>query len=523
MATRPAILPRALTGLTLSLLVACGGGDEKSATVARVGDETITVEDVAGYMQRANYGANLQDVERAVNEMIDAHLVLARARDRYEPAPVESLQMAEWRNTLLVNQFREDVIWKDIAVDEAKLREWYDQNVGERVTVDHILIRAQTGESGAELQPGGAAGGQPGADVRAARQKADSLRAAIAGGADFAALARTHSEDAGSAQRGGRMEPFGRGDMVEPFERAAFETPVGELAPVVESRFGYHIIRIVEREKPELDDLREEIEGQLARPMQNEAEDRYITTLMETSGLEFHERNIDSLIGMLDEGRPPTAEERDLVLATYTGGRIPLGEIWGLYEVLPPGNRQAIAQLDQQGMVQALASMAQQKILLSRAEEADIALDSVRQGQLDERVDQLLLSAYLRTASQARLEVSDEDARQYYEEHREFYADRPFEEVAQEIRQVLGSQRLELLSSADEQRATLAAIADSQEEAVRVERNTDTYDKVLAELRRLRAEAGTPEPTPAPPGGRTPTQPTPVPTPTPAPETQSVP
>ena len=523
MATRPAILPRALLGLTLTLLIACGGGDEKSETVARVGDETITVEDVAGYMQRANYGANLRDVERAVNEMIDAHLVLARARERYEPAPVESLQMAEWRNTLLVNQFREDVIWKDIAVDEAKLQEWYDENVGERVTVDHILIRAQTGVSDAEAQPGGATDGQPGADVRAARQKADSLHAAIAGGADFADLARTNSEDASSAQSGGRMEPFGRGDMVEPFERAAFETPVGELAPVVESRFGYHIIRVVKREKPELDDLREEIEGQLARPMQNEAEDRYVTNLMETSGLEFHERNIDTLIGLLAEGRPPTAEESDLVLATYDGGRIPLGEIWGLYEVLPAGNRQAIARLDQQGMVQALASMAQQKILLARAEAADIALDSVRQGQLDERVDQLLLSAYLRAASQARLEVGDEDARQYYEEHREFYADRPFEEVAQEIRQVLGSQRLEELSSADVQRATLAAIADSQESAVKVERNTDTYDKVLAELRRLREESGSPEPSPAPPGGRTPTPQTPTPAPAPTPESQSAP
>ena len=519
MATRPAILPRALLGLTLTLVVACGGEDE-SEIVARIGDKKITVEDVAGYMQRANYGANLRDVERAVNEMVDAHLVLARARERYEPAPVESLQMAEWRNTLLINQFRQDVIWKDIAVDEAKLKEWYDANVGERVTVDHILIRAPEGQSA----PAPGASGTPAPDAArvAARQKADSLLAALRAGADFAALAREHSNDPSSAPRGGRMEPFGRGDMVAPFEQAAYETRVGELAPVVESRFGYHILRVIEREKPPLDDLREEIQGQLSRPLQNEAEDRYITAMMESGGLEFYERNIDTLIAMLDEGRPPAAEERDLDLATFTGGRITLGEIWNLYELLPAGNRQAIAQLDQQGMVQALASMAQQKLLLVRAEAAETALDSLRQSQLDERVDQFLLAAYLRAASEAQLEVGDEEARQYYEEHREFYADRPFEEVAQEIRQVLAAQRLEEVAGAEVQRATLAAIADSQEGAVEVVRNTDTYDQVLTTLRELRQRAGIPEPSPAPPtgqppAGQPPTGQTPVPEPESAP------
>ncbi|HYO45947.1 MAG TPA: peptidylprolyl isomerase [Gemmatimonadota bacterium] len=499
MATRPAIFPRALVLLALAAVAACGRGKDESETVARVGDKTITVEDVAGYMQRANYGANLKDVERAVNEMIDAHLVLDRARNRYTPVPVESLQMREWKSTLLVNQFRENVIWKDVKVDEAKLQEWYDQNVGEQVTLDHILIRGP--QSAPTAAPGG--GAAPGSPqepgMQAAKREADSLLVALKGGADFAAAAREHSDDASSAAGGGRMQPFGRGQMVASFEQAAFETPVGQFAPVIESQFGFHILKVVERSKPALDDVREEIESQLARPMQGEAEDRYITNLMETSRLEFHETNIDSLIGILDAERPPQSGERDLELATFEGGRIPLGEIWGLYEVLPPGNRQAIAQLDQSGMVQALASMVQQKLMLARAEAAGVVLDSLRQAQLDERVDQLLLSAYMRDASQARMEVGDEEVRRYYEEHREFYADRSFEIVAPEIRQVLASQRHEEVSGPDAQRATLAAIADSQEDAVDVVRNTDTYDQVLRTLRREREEAGIPEPGPAPP------------------------
>jgi hypothetical protein len=151
--------------------------------------------------------------------------------------------------------------------------------------------------------------------------------------------------------------------------------------------------------------------------------------------------------------------------------------------------------------------MAQQKMMLARAQAAGTQLDSLRQSQLDERIDGLLLSAYLRSASEARLEVSDEEVQSYFDDHREFYADRPFAEVAAEIRQVLGAQRLEEATSPDVQRATLAAIADSQEGAVDVERNTDLYDEILRELRRQREEAGLPEPEPqgdARPTGGTP-------------------
>ena len=496
MADRPAIFLRAVALPALVALAACGRGEDESEVVARVGDETITVADVAAYMQRANYGANLADVERAVNEVVDAHLALARARERYTPAPIESLQMEEWKRTLLINQFRDDVIAKDISVDESKLQEWYDQNVGEQVTLDHILIRPGSAES----SPGGAGSAPTDAEMQAAKREADSLLVALRDGGDFAAAARAHSDEASSAARGGRMQPFGRGDMVEAFERPAFETPVGEFAPVIETPMGYHIIRVVDRSKPPLEDLREAIKQQLERPLRSAAEDRYITNLMENSRLEFYESNIDSLIGIVDAERPPQGEERELVLATFEGGSITLGEIWGLFEILPEGNRQAIADLEQEDMVRALATIIQQKILLARAEAAGTELDSLRQSQLDERVEGLLLSAYLRAASEARLEVGDEEVQSYYEEHREFYADRPFAEVAPEIRQVLAAQRLEEATSPDVQRATLSAIADSQESSMDVERNTDLYDEILRELRRLREEAGTPEPVSAPGG-----------------------
>jgi peptidyl-prolyl cis-trans isomerase D len=85
------------------------------------------------------------------------------------------------------------------------------------------------------------------ADSAAALQKAQRLRQEIAGGADFAAVARRESADPGSKERGGELGTFGRGQMVPAFEEAAFSLPVGEVSEPILTPFGYHLIQVQER------------------------------------------------------------------------------------------------------------------------------------------------------------------------------------------------------------------------------------------------------------------------------------
>jgi hypothetical protein len=100
--------------------------------------------------------------------------------------------------------------------------------------------------------------------------------------ADFAELAREHSEDPGSAQQGGDLDYFGRGQMVVPFEEAAFALQAGEISEVVESPFGLHIIKVEDKRVTAVRGRQREMYRQFAQQQRvGEAEEAYVRSLTE--------------------------------------------------------------------------------------------------------------------------------------------------------------------------------------------------------------------------------------------------
>ncbi len=85
-------------------------------------------------------------------------------------------------------------------------------------------------------------------DTAAARDRAEQLRQQILGGADFAALASEHSADRASSALGGDLGWFERGDMAPQFEQAAFDLGVDQISEPVLTAFGYHLIKVTEKE-----------------------------------------------------------------------------------------------------------------------------------------------------------------------------------------------------------------------------------------------------------------------------------
>jgi len=135
-------------------------------------------------------------------------------------------------------------IEKTIALNEQDVKTYFEQNQ-ERLSnnverrASHILI---------------AAGKDAPANERdKAKTLAQSLRDTLQKSPQqFAELAKKHSQDPGSAAKGGDLDFFGRGAMVKPFEDAAYALKKGEISPLVETEFGYHIIQITDIKTPQL-------------------------------------------------------------------------------------------------------------------------------------------------------------------------------------------------------------------------------------------------------------------------------
>ncbi len=138
---------------------------------------------------------------------------------------------------LTVQRLVETKIAADIAVSNAEIAEYYNANpdrfnVAEQVRARHILLRIE-----ADASP------EAKATARAAAVKA---RERVLGGEDFAAVAKEVSQD-GSAAQGGDLGVFTADMMVEPFSKAAFALQPGQVSDIVETQFGYHVIKLEER------------------------------------------------------------------------------------------------------------------------------------------------------------------------------------------------------------------------------------------------------------------------------------
>jgi peptidyl-prolyl cis-trans isomerase C len=177
------------------------------------------------------------------------------------------------RSEIGVEKLVESDIAGKIAVTPEAIADFYQKNPdkfqqGARVRASHILISVpETADAATKLQ---------------AKTKAEAVLKALKAGKDFATAAKESSQDPGSAVKGGDLGFFEPGQMVPPFEQAAFALKPGEMSELVESPFGYHIIKVAEKQPPHvvpLEEAKPQIEQYLTgqnRQVQTEA---FVNTL----------------------------------------------------------------------------------------------------------------------------------------------------------------------------------------------------------------------------------------------------
>jgi parvulin-like peptidyl-prolyl isomerase len=270
----------------------------------------------------------------------------------------------------------DDAMWPAIA--NLKARKWYDivskswgtedttaaknqWTSGDILGASHILLFTQ---------------GMNPAQKAAVKKKADSIRARVTPG-NFAAMAQQNSQDQQSARQGGSLGIFPKGTMVPEFERALQALNPGQISPVIETQYGYHIIM-----RPTYD----QVKTQLATASKGRsiavAESTYLAKVEASGHIDVKK---DAVATVRAIGNDPDAYRRDnTVLATSTAGKFTAARLVGWLETMPPNARilDQIKQAPDSLIVSMVKRFANNELVLKQADSAKVQVDPAEIAQM---------------------------------------------------------------------------------------------------------------------------------------------
>jgi peptidyl-prolyl cis-trans isomerase C len=227
------------------------------------------------------------DIEVAEEEIDEAMSKISQTlpegmsiEDRLPPGMTVAELREQISTDLAMNKLLEQQVEELTAPTEEEVKAFYDENIDrfqmpENVEASHILISVEPADD---------------EETKAAKKaQIEELRQQLLDGASFEELASEHS-DCPSSAKGGDLGKFTRGQMVPAFEEAAFTQEVGEVGDVVETRFGYHIIKVNDHSEAStvpFEEVQERIAEGLERQGQQEAVQNYLEQLKADADISY--------------------------------------------------------------------------------------------------------------------------------------------------------------------------------------------------------------------------------------------
>ena len=266
---------------------------ENDPVLGKVGDYAIKKSDVARLIQ--NYPPDRQKLLQdnpdqmiaLVQRMLEVKTLSDLAKkENLDKKPDVKEQLDYVINNYLAQEYIFRVVVKEIRVPDEELKKFYAANeksfvTPEQARVRHILIMTPPGASGD--------------DRKKAREKAEGALKRLKDGEDFAKLVLEYSEDPNSRPNGGDLGYFAKGQVVKPFEDAAFSLKPGQTSELVETQFGFHIIKVEDR-KQAMNRPFEEVKEAIRTRLQDEAAkgkvEEFITKAMKDAGMEVYRDKI---------------------------------------------------------------------------------------------------------------------------------------------------------------------------------------------------------------------------------------
>ena len=236
--------------LILLLATALAWGQQKSPVtpadpvVLTVGTEKLTQSEFEQILStlpaQSKATAQTPAGKRQLAEQLSELLMMAQEAKAHK---LDQDRDVKTRMALVINQTLANAEYQALGKpDDAALHAYYEAHKSEtdEIHARHILIRFKGSRVPLRLN-------EKDLSDEEALAKAKEIRAKILAGAKFEDVAKTESDDVGSGDNGGDLDPFTKGKMVAPFEAAAFALPIGEISEPVKSEFGYHLIRVESR------------------------------------------------------------------------------------------------------------------------------------------------------------------------------------------------------------------------------------------------------------------------------------
>ncbi len=355
----------ALAAVAAFTLSACSGlKDALNAHtdwVARAGSAELSVTKLANLLGKSRAPVRKDIAKSIANVWSDYQLLgmaAAHGDSLNDPKLIDEAMWPAIANMKAKKWY--DVVSKGWGVEDtaAARRQW---DSGQVLAADHILLLTQ-GMNDAQK-----------ADVK---KKADALRAKVTP-ANFAATATKNSQDQQSAPQGGSLGIFSKGSMVPEFEKALVALKPGEISPVVQTQYGYHIIH-----RPTYDQVKTQLLAASKGRSVAVAESTYLAKLEQNGKIEV-KKDAPTIVRAV--GNDPDAYRRDkTVLATSTAGQFTTSRLVGWLETLPPQARvlDQIKQSPDSLLVQLVRNFVKNELVLKQADSAKIQIDPAEMAQL---------------------------------------------------------------------------------------------------------------------------------------------
>lgn len=262
---------------------------QDNAVVAKIGERKITLSDfkrVTDYFdaeRQKMLETNPQLKETVLRQFIQSMVISDLAKQKgFDRVPEIKEQLQFFSDNFLANEYLKREIAQKITVSDDELKSYYDSHKDEFKTQDmvkarHILVRVDNSASDDEKKK--------------AKEKTELYLKKIKDGEDFAKLASDFSDDPGSKAKGGDLGFFPRGRMVKPFDDAAFSLKPGETSGIVETQFGFHIIKVEDRKDSSVesfDVVKERLKQKLSQDRTKKELTDFIDKAMKDSKTEIY-------------------------------------------------------------------------------------------------------------------------------------------------------------------------------------------------------------------------------------------